>query len=447
MNRQEFMRSNPPNETLFPAHEPKEPTLMKFADFKKSGHWPTLLSAFLYFDVSFMAWVSLGPLMIYIAKGMGLSVEEKLSLVAIPVLGGAFFRMPLGLLADSIGPKITGVMAQVVVLFCVALVYVFGLSDPLPLALFGLSLGVAGASFAVALPQAGRWYPAKYQGLVMGIAGAGNMGVVLDTLFAPSIAETYGWRAVYGVLMILMTIVLTIYIFAAKDAPAARAKIGLADYGRLLLDPDSRWFMFFYFITFGGFVGLASALPLYFTVQYHATGVAAGLVVALIVALGSGFRPVGGFIADHIGGIRTLTVLFCIVSACYFSVALLPEGQAAPAGSKGWSLLQLPVVAWAAVGLFSLGVLSLGMGNGAVFQLLPQRFHAEIGAMTGLVGAAGGFGGFFLAKTLALSKGATGGFLAGFAFFGVLALLGLVGLLLVKSRWRATWGAVSGARI
>jgi NNP family nitrate/nitrite transporter-like MFS transporter len=419
---------------------------MKFEDFKKAGHWPTLLAAFLYFDVSFMAWVSLGPLMIYIAKDMHLSVEEKLNLVAIPVLGGAFFRLPLGLIADAIGAKITGVMAQVVVLFAVTLTYLFGLSDPLPIAIFGLSLGIAGASFAVALPQASRWYPPHYQGVVMGIAGAGNMGVVLDTLFAPSIAEHWGWRAVYGLLMILMMMVLAFYVFAAKDAPVSRAKIRLADYSRIFLDSDSRWFMFFYFITFGGFVGLASALPLYFTVQYHASGVAAGFVVAFIVALGSCFRPVGGHIADRIGGIKTLSILFSVVSLCYFGVAMMPEGPA-PTEGAGWTLTQLPPVAWAAVGLFSLGVLSLGMGNGSVFQLLPQRFRDEIGAMTGLVGAAGGFGGYFLAKTLAFSKGATGAFLGGFAFFGLLALLGLVGLLLVKSRWRTTWGAVSGARI
>ncbi|ATQ69788.1 MULTISPECIES: MFS transporter [Methylosinus] len=418
---------------------------MKLDDFEKAGHWPTLLAAFLYFDVSFMAWVSLGPLMIYIAKDMGLSVEDKLSLVAIPVLGGAFFRVPLGLLADAVGAKITGVIAQAVVIFAVSLVCVFGLTGPLAIALFGISLGVAGASFAVALPQAGRWYPPQYQGVVMGIAGAGNMGVVLDTLLAPTIAETYGWRAVYCVLLALMALVLIVYCAAAKDAPVAKKAITLADYGRLLTDSDSRWFMFFYFITFGGFVGLASALPLYFTTQYHATGVAAGLVVALIVAFGSGFRPVGGYIADRIGGVRTLTALFVVVSACYFAIALLPEGPAPAKG--GWSLTELPPIAFGAVALFSLGVLALGMGNGAVFQLLPQRFRAEIGAMTGLVGAAGGLGGYFLAKTLAVSKGMTGGFTIGFSFFSLLALLGLVGLVFVKTRWRTTWGAVSGARI
>ena len=420
---------------------------MKLDEFKKAGHWPTLLAAFLYFDISFMAWVSLGPLMIYITKGMQMPVEDKLSLVAIPVLAGAVFRFPLGLIADALGSKFTGVAAQLVVLFAVMLVYQFGLSASAPIAIFGIALGVAGASFAVALPQASRWYPPQYQGVVMGIAGAGNMGVVLDTLFAPWIAENYGWRAVYGALLVPMAVILVFYVFAAKEAPVARAKIGLADYGKMFIDADSRWFMFFYFITFGGFVGLASALPLYFTSQYHATGVAAGLMVALIVAFGSGFRPVGGYIADRIGGIKTLSVLFVIVSASYFLIAFLPQGPAPAAGVAGWSLMQLPPIAWTAVALFSLGVLCLGMGNGAVFQLLPQRFRSRIGAMTGLVGAAGGLGGYFLAKTLALSKGATGGFTYGFVFFGFLALLGLVGLLLVKTRWRTTWGAVSGARV
>ncbi len=420
---------------------------MNLQEFKRAGHWPTLLAAFLYFDVSFMAWVSLGPLIIYITKDMPVPVEDKLTLVAIPVLGGAFFRVPLGAIADTIGAKRTGLIAQLIVLLAVAFVCLFGLHGQMAIAIFGAVLGVAGASFAVALPQASRWYPPHYQGVVMGIAGAGNMGVVLDSLFAPGIAEHLGWRAAYAILLVPMMLVLAYYIFAAKDAPGGRQPVNWAAYGKLLREADSRWFMFFYFITFGGFVGLAAALPLYFTVHFHATGVAAGLMVAMIVAFGSGFRPVGGYIADRVGGIRTLSILFTIVSATYLAIAFLHEGPAAPAGTAGWNLFELPRPAGAAVALFSLGVLCLGMGNGAVFQLLPQRFRKEVGVMTGLVGAAGGLGGFFLAKTLAFSKGLTGGFGAGFAFFSLLALLGFLGLILVKARWRTTWGAVSGARI
>ena len=419
---------------------------MKLDDFKKAGHWPTLLAAFLYFDVGFMAWVSLGPLIVYITKEMQLPVEEKFTLVAIPVLAGALFRIPLGLLADLFGAKKTGVGAQLVVMFGAAYAWQFGLGDKLGVELFGVLLGVGGASFAVALPQASRWYPPHYQGVVMGIAGAGNMGVVLDTLFAPSIAANFGWRAVYGVLLVPMALILAYYVVAAKDAPVPRKPISLPAYAQILRDSDCRWFMFFYFITFGGFVGLANALPLYFTVQYHVSGVAAGLLVALIVAFGSGFRPVGGYIADRIGGIRALSFLFAVVAAAYLAIAMLPEGAAAP-DANGFALTRMPGLAWAATTLFCLGVLCLGMGNGAVFQLIPLRFRQDIGVMTGLVGAAGGLGGFFLAKALGLAKGWTGGFGPGFVFFGALALLGFVGLSVVKTRWRTTWGAVSGARV
>jgi MFS transporter, NNP family, nitrate/nitrite transporter len=418
---------------------------MKLSELKQSGHWPTLLSAFLYFDISFMAWVSLGPLMAYIAKEMHIPIEQKLTLVAIPVLSGAILRIPLGILADTIGSKLTGSIMQAIVVLACAYVWLFGLADPWQVAIFGALLGIGGASFAVALPQAGRWYPPHLQGVVMGIAGAGNLGVVLDTLFAPTIAEHFGWQGVYAALLVPMVAILGFYVFAVKDAPGSIRRIPLAKYGELLLDPDSRWFMFFYFITFGGFVGLASALPLYFVNQFHTTPVAAGLMVSMIVFFGSTFRPVGGAIADRVGGVKSLSVMFMIVAASYFAVAFLPVGPAPATG--GWSLLALPPIAWLAVVLFSTGALCLGMGNGAVFQLLPQRFRNEVGVMTGLVGFAGGVGGFFLAKTLATSKGMTGGFMTGFLFFGCLALLGVAGLTFVKHRWRTTWGAVSGARI
>jgi NNP family nitrate/nitrite transporter-like MFS transporter len=427
----------------------KEPAV-NFKDFKKAGHWPTLLAAFLYFDFSFMVWVTLGPLIIYISRDLQLAMEDKFTLVAIPILAGALLRIPLGTLADYIGPKRTGILGQLIVIGAVAAVWLFGLHNKLQVELLGVALGVAGASFAVALPQASRWYPPHYQGIVMGIAGAGNMGVVLDTLIIPSVAETHGWQAAFGFLLIPLVAVLVIYALIARDAPNARQPLTLSAYRGLLKDKDSWWFMFFYFITFGGFVGLGNALPLYFTVQYHASGVAAGILVAIIVAFGSAFRPVGGHIADRIGGIRTLSVLFAIVSAAYFLISLLPEGPApggALGGEKYWGFFELPAIAWLAALLFCGGALALGMGNGAVFQLVPQRFRKEIGGMTGMIGCAGGIGGFFLAKALGVSQGMTGGFGSGFIFFGVLAMLGLFGLVSVRRRWRTTWGAASGARI
>lgn len=424
---------------------------MNFKEFRQAGHWPTLIAAFLYFDVSFMVWVMLGPLSLYITKDLGLPVSEKFTLVAIPILSGAVLRILIGFLADMLGPKRTALLAQLLVMAGLGYVAAFGLHSKLEAQLLGLLLGVAGASFAVALPQASRWYPPKFQGVVMGIAGAGNMGVVLDSLFVPILAEKFGWQAVFGLLLIPLAVVFILYALMARDAPSQAKRLAWRDYAGVLGDHDVWWFMFFYSITFGGFVGLGGALPLYFTQWYHVSGVSAGFMVALVVFAGSMFRPVGGYLADRIGGIRTLEYLLLIVSLCYFAVSQLPEGPSpAVAGNAtvaGWGFGDLPAIAWVAVALFFFGTLALGMGNGAIFQLVPLRFRKEIGIVTGLVGCAGGIGGFFLAKTLGVSWELQHGFQAGFILFGALPLLGLAGLLGVRKRWRTTWGAVSGAQV
>jgi NNP family nitrate/nitrite transporter-like MFS transporter len=424
---------------------------MNLKEFKQAGHWPTLLAAFLYFDVSFMVWVMLGPLSLYITKDLGLAVEEKFTIVAIPILAGAFFRPLLGSLADHMGPKLTGILAQVLVMLGLGYVFLFGLHSKLEVELLGALLGVAGASFAVALPQASRWYPPKFQGVVMGIAGAGNMGVVLDSMIVPWLAEKFGWQAVFGFLLIPLALVLAVYLLLAKDAPEKRAPVTLANYTAVLKDTDAWWFMFFYSITFGGFVGLGNALPLYFTNWYHVSGIAAGMMAAIVVFAGSMFRPLGGFLADRFGGIRALQVLFVAVALSYLMISFLPEGPApvtmGEAKVAGWGLFELPTVAWGAVAIFFAGTMALGMGNGAVFQLVPLRFRGEIGVVTGLVGCAGGIGGFFLAKTLGWSWAAQHDFAAGFSVFAALPVLGLLGMVRVKRRWRTTWGAVSGARV
>lgn len=242
---------------------------MDFKDFKKSGHWPTLLASFLYFDFSFMTWVTLGPLMVYITKELNIPIAEKFTLVAIPILAGALIRIIMGISADHFGGKLTGTIGQVLVIAAIAIVWLFGIDSKLQVEILGVVLGVAGASFAVALPQASRWYPPQYQGIVMGIAGAGNLGTVLDSLLIPSLAEKYGWQNAIGTLLIPLIPTLLFYVLAAKEAPGAKSPATWTKYKAIFADKDSWWFMFFYFITFGGFVGLANSLPLYFTIQYH----------------------------------------------------------------------------------------------------------------------------------------------------------------------------------
>lgn len=391
--------------------------------FLQAGHTPTLLAAFLYFDLAFMVWVILGPLGVQIASDLGLSHTQKGLMVATPVLAGALLRIVMGVLVDHLKPKMAGAIGQVIVIAALAVAWKFGIHSYAQVLTLGLFLGVAGAAFAVALPLASRWYPPEHQGTALGIAGAGNSGTALAALFGPGLAAAFGWVNVFGLALIPLSIVFVIYLVMAKDAPECPPAKSMAEYLKVLKDKDAWWFMFFYSVTFGGFVGLASSLVIYFNTQYGLDPKTAGFFTAACVFAGSLVRPIGGNVADRIGGIKSLTVMY-VLAALFLAIVSfgMPE-------------------AWQALAVFVCAMLSLGMGNGAVFQLVPQRFRKEIGVMTGLVGMAGGVGGFYLASSLGYSKQVTGSYQAGFLIFAALAIAALIGLTAVKQRWRTTWGA------
>ncbi|MFQ5509193.1 MAG: nitrate/nitrite transporter [Leptospirillia bacterium] len=399
--------------------------------FLQSGHWPTLFSAFLYFDMSFMVWVMLGPLGVHIARDLGLSPSEKGLMVAIPILFGALLRVPLGTMVDHLGPRRTGQIGQVLVIGALTWAWLAGLPTLGSVYGMGVLLGIAGASFAVALPLASRWYPPEYQGIALGIAGAGNSGTVFAALFAPKLADAFGWNTVFGLAIIPLAVTLIAYSMMAKDSPDQPEAQPVASYFNVLKDPDTWWFMFFYSVTFGGFVGLAGSLVLYFNDQYGLTPVTAGYFTAACVFAGSMFRPVGGWLADRMGGIRALQALYALVAVSMLAISFSPASR------------------WAALGIFFIGMMALGMGNGSVFQLVPQRFRREIGVMTGLVGMAGGIGGFWLASSLGFSKEYTGSYQLGFLIFAGLSILALVGISGVRARWRTTWGSptVTAAKV
>ncbi|WP_207461602.1 nitrate/nitrite transporter [Azospirillum sp. SYSU D00513] len=397
--------------------------------FWKAGHPPTLLSAFLYFDMSFMVWVLLGPLAVQIAADLSLSPAQRGLMVATPVLSGALLRFVMGLLVDRIGPKATGLFGQVLVIAALALAWGFGVDSFTQVMLLAVFLGVAGASFAVALPLASRWYPPEHQGTALGIAGAGNSGTVFAALFAPTLAAWYGWGNVFGIVLLPLVGTLLVFALVAKDSPDAPPPKTMKQYLAVFREADAWWFMFFYSVTFGGFVGLASSLTIYFSDEYGLSPVMAGYFTAACVFCGSMMRPLGGMMADRVGGIRSLSVMYAVAAAFLMLVSVrLPES-------------------WMALVAFACAMQALGMGNGAVFQLVPQRFRKEMGVMTGLVGMAGGIGGFYLASSLGLSKQWFGTYQMGLLIFAGLALVALAGLFMVKSRWRTTWGAATVARV
>jgi NNP family nitrate/nitrite transporter-like MFS transporter len=423
-----------------------------FKDLKGQGHAPTLFAAFLYFDFSFMVWTMLGPLSTEIAESLAMggfimSASQKATLLSIPILSGALLRIVLGFGVDKMGAKTTALLAQSIVITTLLFAYFQGNNityDQLLIVAFGL--GFAGASFAVALPQAGQWYPPKLQGIVLGIAGAGNIGVVIDFMFAPKIAEMWGWNAVFLVGAVLSIFIFITYLFLAKDAPkevyTPRPK-KLSDYGKLLKDKDTWWFNLFYAVSFGGFVGFAGYMKVYLMNTYQAdmsefgisvfnepnVRVIAGYFGALTIFAGAILRPVGGAVADKMGGIKSLYIFFGVVA----SLALVN------------AFVTLPF--WVAIFVLFVIMANLGMANGAVFQLVPQRFGKDIGIMTGIIGAAGGLGGTLLIQTLGWSKGAFDGYSTGFMIFAGVVLVAIAGISFVKTRWRTTWGANAGGII
>lgn len=399
-------------------------------DFLKAGHTPTLFSAFLYFDMSFMVWVLLGALGVQIAADLGLTPAQKGFMVAVPILTGAVLRMVGGVLVDRIGPKKTGIIGQAIVIAGLLTAFVLKVDSYEGVLALACVLGVAGASFAVALPLASRWYPPQYQGVALGIAGAGNSGTVFASLFAPSLAKAFGWTAVFGFAALPLIAAFVFYLIFAKDAPNPPEPKRLDQYFSVLKQQDAWWFLLFYGVSFGGFVGLSSSLNIYFNSEYGLDPVKAGFFTAACVFAGSLLRPIGGGMADKIGGIRTLSIMYVVAA---FALIVLSFG--------------LPT-AYTALLVLIVGMGALGMANGAVFQLVPQRFRAEIGVMTGLVGMFGGIGGFYLATSLGLSKQALGTYQPGLIGFAVLALIAFGGLTLIKRRWRTTWGgALENVRI
>ncbi|MCR8629580.1 MFS transporter [Paenibacillus radicis (ex Xue et al. 2023)] len=403
---------------------------MDVKSFKKSGHFPSLMSAFLYFDVSFMIWVLCGALSLYITKDFGLTDVQKATMVAIPTLGGSIFRIPMGVLADRIGSRKAGIIGMILTIIPLAWGWLGGTSLNQVQAL-GFLLGIAGASFAVSLSLASRWYPPQYQGLAMGIAGAGNSGTALATFFGPQLAATMGWHNVFGLCIIPLVLVLIVYTFMAKDSPNQPAPKSLKDYMSAFKNIDTWWFSAFYAITFGGFVGFSNYFSIFFYDVYGDKTVADGLsrvqigyLVTITVIAGSLFRPIGGYIADKIGGMRFMLILYSVVTICAFLVSTMPS-----------SFMVMLLIT-------SVMMACLGMGNGSIFQLVPQRFPKEIGLVTGIVGAVGGFGGFFLPNNiLGPLKQATGSHVTGFIVIASIVLVMTLVFYAVTRSWRKAWAA------
>ena len=392
--------------------------------FLKTGHWPTLFASFLYFDFCFASWVLNGAMAPFISETFKLDAAQKGFMISVPILAGALMRFPLGVLSQYIGRKNAAMVEMTLIVAALAYGYFFVNTYSEVLAM-GVLLGIAGASFGVALSLGSGWYPPHLKGLAMGIAGAGNSGTVLAVLFAPPLAQQFGWSTVYGLAACTMLLPMLVMWFAAKEPPD-REHQTLREHVACLFEKDGWVFSFIYVVTFGGFIGLASFLPTYFYDQFHVTKVQAGQLTMLATLMGSAVRVVGGHVADRIGGVNTLSAVLVLVM-----ITLVGCGLA------GTSLAVTTL-------LFMLCFAALGAGNGALFQLVPLRWPVSTAVAGSMIGEVGALGGGFIPNAMGQSKQLGGTYLWGFVACAVLAAVMLLMLRKVQIRWTRTWAEKGG---
>jgi NNP family nitrate/nitrite transporter-like MFS transporter len=372
----------------------------------KSGHWPSLAGAWLHLTVSFMVWLLIGAMSIPLREALQLNDAEIAWLVSLPLLGGAMLRMVAGWSADWLGawPTAVAILLVEFLVLCWGWLGVTGYGEAL---VFSACLGVAGASFAVALPTASRAYPSSAQGFVLGLAASGNIGTVLILFLAPRWAAVMDWHQVCGIMAGVVAAALLGFVLAVPrttPTPGSDAVAWWHNAVRLIHRRSAYWLCFLYAVTFGGFVGLCSVLPLLLHDVYRVNAVQAGAVAALCGLMGSVIRPVGGYVADRQGGLRTLYYVLPVIAGTVVAVI-------SPSRTM-------------AVVMMVMATAAMGFGNGVVFQLAAEWFPKDIGLVSGVVGASGAIGGFLLPILIGTMKGLSGSYELGlwlFAGFAVCA--------------------------
>jgi len=395
-----------------------------FKAFLRSGHAPTLLASFLYFDFTFAIWVLNGAMAPFISETFSLTPAQKGFMVSVPILAGALMRFPLGVLSKYIGRK-SGAMAEMgLIILALLFGYYFVNTHDRVLAM-GVLLGIAGGSFGIALSLGSGWFPPKYKGLAMGIAGAGNSGTVLAVLFAPPLAMKYGWQTVYGLAAFTMVIPMIVMAVLAKEPPDTEHQT-FREHIACLFEKDGWAFSLIYVITFGGFIGLANFLPTYFYDQFKVTKVEAGQLTMLATLMGSATRVLGGYISDRIGGINTLTGVLMLVVISLVVCGMMGE--------------QLALTTL----LFMFCFAALGAGNGALFQLVPLRWPLATAVAGSMIGELGALGGGFIPNAMGQSKQHFGSYFYGFLAFAALGVAVLVMMRVMQLRWTRTWAEKGG---
>ena len=393
--------------------------------FARAGHLPTLASAFLYFAFSCCIWVLNGAMAPFISEAYGLTPAQKGLMLSVPIIAGALMRFPLGVLAQYIGRKNATLVEMT--LIAVAMLYGWLMVDTFSdLLKMGVLLGIAGASFGVALSLGSGWYPPQHKGLAMGLVGAGNVGTAVSVLVAPPLALHFGWQSVYAFAAAAITMPMAAIAIFAKEPPDVDSHAKLREHVACLFEKDGWAFSLIYGVTFGGFIGLTTFLPTYYHDQFGVSKVQAGQLTMLAAFMGAAVRVMGGWVSDRWGGVNALTLVLVVVA--------LTLGMAGFAHGSLAATTLLLIVCFAA----------LGAGNGALFQLVPLRWPTTTAVAGSMIGEIGALGGGIVPNAMGLSKQYLGSYAWGFVMFGALAVVMLVVMRVMQIRWTRTWAERGG---
>ena len=396
-----------------------------FCTFLKAGHSPTLLASFIYFTYCCGVWVTNGAMAPFIKESLHLSPTQIGVLLSVPIFAGALMRSPLGILSQYIGRKNATLVEMTGIAIALAFGYFYVQSFNELLAM-GVLLGIAGASFGVALSLGSGSFPARYKGLAMGLVGAGNVGTSISALLAPQLAQAYGWKAVYGLAALGLMLPMLVMIVLAREPDDVDKNASFREHTACMFEKDGWAFSLIYAITFGGFIGLTTFLPSYYYDQFGVSKVQAGQLTMLAAFMGAALRIFGGWISDHWGGINTLTTVLAIIT-----VTLLL------CGLSGGSLVLTTL-------LLMLCFAALGAGNGALFQLVPLRWPRTTAVAGSMIGEIGALGGGLVPNAMGLSRQYAGTYFWGFALFAFLALCVLGMMRTMQLRWTRTWAEKGG---